>query len=118
MGSGLGRRPHLIGKMREQLTPIIATSSEDNIGGRTIGEANGTAFFAQVVPAGARERFKYAHLDKVISHTVFCRYDPALTRGVTVLWGTRRLYIEAVQQLSAREVYMELACVETGSDSK
>lgn len=118
MGSGMERRPHVIGKMRERLTPIVKTEVEDTIGGRTVSESNGTAFYAQVVPAGARERFKYAHLDKVISHTVFCRYDATLERGVTVLWGSRRLYIEAVQQLNSREVYMELACVETGSDSK
>lgn len=112
MGSGLERRPHLIGKMRERLSIVTRSSTEDDIGGRSVTEGTSTTFWAHVVRAGSREAFKYSHLDKVVSHTVFCRYNSNLTRGITLLWGTRRLYIVSAEDLDNRQSYMELVCSE------
>lgn len=111
MGSGLTRRPHLIGKMRDRVTLKVLARTPDDIGGFTRADTTGDTIWAQVIPAGSREVWKYQQIDKRVDYTVFCRYRSDVTRGMTLTWDGKELYVEGVQELDRKKVYMQLDCV-------
>lgn len=116
MGSGLTRRPHLLGKMRERVTLVGVARTADDIGGTERAEdvtpTDANTFSAQVIPAGAREVWKYQQIDKVVDWTIFCRYRSDLVRGVSLLWNGRRLYVQGSQTLDSTARYLQLDCQE------
>lgn len=116
MGSGLTRRPHLLGKMRDRVTVVGVVRTPDDVGGVSRVEdttpTSDNTFSAQVIPAGAREQWKYQQLDKVVSWTIFCRYRADLARGVSLLWNGKRLYVEGCQMTDNLNRYLQLDCAE------
>ena len=112
MGSGIERRPHLLGKMRDRVTIKVIARVADDIGGSERADTTGDTIWAQVIPAGAREVWRYAQIDKRVDWTIFCRYRADLVRGMTLEWDGKSLYVEGAQPLDTKKVYMQLDCVE------
>lgn len=109
------------GKLRQRVTVQLVTQTQDSYGEPVESWAEIDTVWAEVKPATGQERF-VASADQqlaTLTHVVNMRYLDGLSPvNHRLLWGTRVLDIETVQDPTGRTATTKLLCreeLETGT---
>lgn len=106
-----------IGPLRHRITIQTASTTQDAAGEETGTLANLASVptvWADVRPASGNERFIGAAEQEqaTLTHKVTIRYRTDLSVEMIVLWETRRLKIQSIQEPSGKRENLLLLCEE------
>lgn len=108
-----------VGSLRHLVTLQSPTKTFDTDGGYTEAWAplSPSQVWASIKPATARdlERAVAGTVQAAASHLVAMRYHSGVTTKTRIIWGTRILAVQGVQNVDERNAELVLACEEVAA---
>ena len=104
-----------IGSLRQYIHIQAATQTTDAGGGKTAAswsDITDGAVWASVRPLSLKEQYQAGQLSTTITHEVIIRYHSALSRSHRLLFGSRALRIETIQNADERGIFQRVMCAE------
>lgn len=102
------------GRLNKRVTIQANTPTQDTFGEEVDSWAaiTGGQRWAAIEPLRGRERFDAQQVNPTVSHKVTIRFLSTVEPAMRVLFGTRKLQIDAVVDPQERGEMMELYCTE------
>lgn len=100
------------GQLRQRITIQSKTTSQNGAGEPVETWATFHACWAKVSPLKGREYLEAATQQQAISHRVEIRHKDGITPEMQVLFGSRVLVVESVQNVDERGINDLLMCRE------
>lgn len=100
------------GALRHPITVQTLTATPDDMGGETRSWGTHVTSWAEIVPAGAKERWFGDQIEANISHRVTMRFQSGITPKMRVLFESRVFQIRGVVNRDERSIYLDLMCEE------
>lgn len=100
------------GRLRHRVALQSVALTADAVGGQTETPATVATVWAAVEAVGGTEYQAQDGVHGALTHRVRIRYRTGITRTMRVLWGTRVLEIESVEDPDDRQRELHLLCRE------
>lgn len=100
------------GTLRHRVTIQTLARTADDGGGYTEAWSNVATVWARVEPLSGGERWEAQQITANLSHRVAMRYRNDVTANNRLLFGARRLRIDAVIDVGERREQLEILCEE------
>lgn len=104
--------PMRAGRLRHRVTIQSPTDSADAQGGLVETFANGNTVWASIETLSGRELVYAAQSNSQATCLVRMRYDSTVNERTRLLFGTRALGVESVNNVDERKAEMVLMCKE------
>ncbi len=106
--------PLQIGRMRQRVTLQQPTLTQNSYGEPVAAWSDVQELWASILPASGMERYVSGgeQLQAGVTHRVRMRYRSDVSPIMRLLWGTRTLEIDSIQDPSGKTSEMVLMCSE------